>query len=468
MTDENGFPFVDDVKWLDTKRIVVFILAAVLFALPYMLNIEGLDGNMKAAMGILLVAALFWITEVIPLYATSLVIVLLQIMSISDDVVSVNDALAPFFNHIIALFFGGFVLAAALQRYNVDIKLARQMLKRFGRSPKGVLLGLMGITAFLSMWMSNTATAALMIALAIPIYTQIPKEEKFTKAMMLGIPFAANIGGMATPIGTPPNAIIIDELARDRASFAPVNISFLEWMILAIPLTAVVLIFTYFLLYYSYKPSVKELKIELDHEGKKGFSKKQLFVLVVFSITVLLWLTSSVSMVDNLFRSAGIIALIPAVVFFSTGLLDKDDLAKLNWNVLLLMGGGLSLGNAIGSTGLAEWMVALIDHNALGIIMIILVFTSVAIVLSTFMSNTATAAVMAPIVIIVGIDLGATVSIMAAVALSCSMAMALPVSTPPNAIAYGQEVVDMKDMLIKGTIVGVFGMILLTLVFGML
>ncbi|MFO8110759.1 MAG: DASS family sodium-coupled anion symporter [Thermoplasmata archaeon] len=466
MKQKEGSNLGKEEPWLNKKRVIVFILAVILFFLPQILNINGLDGNMSAALGILLVAALFWITEVIPLYATSLVIVLLQIMSISEDAVTVNEALAPFFNHIIALFFGGFILAAALQRYNVDIKLAKEMLKRFGKSPRGVLLGLMGVTAFLSMWMSNTATTALMVALAIPIYTQIPKEEKFTKAMMLGIPFAANIGGMATPIGTPPNAIIINELAIARPGYASINITFLEWMVIAIPLTLIMLLFTYLLLYYSYKPSVKKLNINLEHSDLRGFSKKQLFVLFIFGITVLLWLTSSVSTVDNLFRSAGIIALIPAVIFFSTGLLDKDDLAKLNWNVLLLMGGGLSLGNAIDSTGLADWIVSLIDHQALGVILVIVVFVAIAIVLSTFMSNTATAAVMAPIMIIVGMDLGATVSIMAAIAFSCSMAMALPVSTPPNAIAYGQDVIDMKDMIINGVIVGIFGIIMLTLLFG--
>jgi len=466
MNEKEDDDLAKDEPWLFEKRILIFLAAAVLFALPYILNIDGMDNNMKAAMGILLVAALFWITEAIPLYATSLLIVLLQIMFISEDVISPNQALAPFFNTIIALFFGGFVLAAALQRYNVDIKLAKQMLKRFGQSPKGVLLGLMGITAFLSMWMSNTATTALMVALAIPIYTQIPKEEKFTKAMMLGIPFAANIGGMATPIGTPPNAIIIDELARGRLGYTPINITFLEWMIIAIPLTVIMLVFTYFLLYYSYRPSLKKLNIQFSSRSHKGWTIKQLFVLVVFGITVLLWLTSSVTLVDNLFRSAGIIALIPAIIFFSTGLLDKDDLANLNWNVLLLMGGGLSLGGAIDSTGLASWLVDLIDHNAMGVIMVIVVFAAIAVVLSTFMSNTATASVMAPIVIIVGIDLGATTSIMAAVALSCSMAMALPVSTPPNAIAYGQDIIDMKDMIISGIIVGVFGIIMLTMFFG--
>ena len=460
--NEDG-PHSENAPWLDTKRVIVFILAVVFFALPYMLNIDGLDSNMKAALGILLVAALLWITEVIPLYVTSLLIVLLQILTISEETVSANDALAPFFNTIIALFFGGFVLAAALQKYDIDIKMAKEMLKRFGRSPRGVLLGLMGITAFLSMWMSNTATTALMIALAIPIYTQIPKEEKFTKAMMLGIPFAANIGGMATPIGTPPNAIIINELAD-----SDISITFLEWMIIAIPLTIIMLLFTYFLLYYSYKPSVNQLDIKLEQKDSRGFSKKQTVVLGVFGVTVLLWLTSSLPLVDSLFRSAGIIALIPPIVFFGSGLMDKDDLSDLNWNVLLLMGGGMSLGNAIRDTGLAEWIVGGVDHNTLGLVMVIAIFGALAIILSTFMSNTATASLMAPIMLIIALDMGPTVDIMAAIALSCSMAMALPVSTPPNAIAYGQEVIDMKDMIVNGIIVGVFGIVMLVLLFGIL
>ncbi|MFW5898676.1 MAG: SLC13 family permease [Candidatus Saliniplasma sp.] len=464
MMNEKDEETLSEVVGRYYKQILIFMFGLFLLISTYFLPvpvIEELSGDQRAVFGILLFAAVLWITEAIPLYATSILIVLFQILFISEETVNANEALAPFFNTIIALFLGGFALAAALHKYNVDNKLAKQMIKSVGKSPKMIMFGMMFITAFLSMWMSNTATTALMIALALPIYTQIPKEEKFSKALILGIPFAANIGGMATPIGTPPNAIIIERLSTEG-----IYLSFLDWVIIALPITILMFLFAYFVLYFAFKPSIKELDIDLEHKAKSGFSRKQIFILVIFSITVLLWLTSSVPIVDTLFQSAGIIALIPVVVFFGTGLLDKDDLGKLNWNVLLLMGGGMSLGNAMRVTGLAEWMVSLVDHQALGLIMVVVIFSAIAIILSTFMSNTATAALMAPIMIIIGMDLGSSISIMASVALACSMAMALPVSTPPNAIAYGTDKVDIRDMMKYGALISIVGVTLLAIIFG--
>ena len=453
---------IEQHEWQIYITLIGFMLLIAIYTLPIPV-IEELSSDKRAALGILVLAALLWITESIPLYATSMIIIISQVVMISQDTLSANEILAPFFNTIIALFLGGFVLATALSKYNVDDKLAKLILKSVGKSPKMIMFGLMFITAFLSMWMSNTATTALMIALAVPIYTQIPKEETFSKAMILGIPFAANIGGMATPIGTPPNAIIIETLGREGFS-----LTFLDWMIIALPLTIIMFLFAYFLLYYAFKPTIKELDIDLGNKTSKGFSRNQLFVLVVFIITVVLWLGSSFELVGSLFQSAGIIALIPAVVFFSSGLLGKKDLADLNWNVLLLMGGGMSLGNAIGATGLAGWIVSLIEQYPMGMILVVLVFSSLAIILSSFMSNTATAALLAPIMIVIGMDLGSSISVMASIALACSMAMALPVSTPPNAIAYGTEMINIKDMIKYGALISIVGVILLTILFGVL
>ncbi len=461
-----------DIIWKHKRRLVIILIGILLFSLAYLdvfgvLEPLGLDQDMRAVFGILLLAATLWITEAIPLYATSLVIVISQILFVSDRVVPEEEslaaeALAPFFSPIIALFLGGFVLAAGLHKYQIDIKIAKEMLRRAGKAPKNVMLALMGVTAFLSMWMSNTATTALMVALSVPIYTQIPEEEKFKKALILGIPFAANIGGMGTPIGTPPNAIIMDELAAEGFS-----LTFLDWMMIAIPLTLIMLLFIFILLYLAFKPSIDILDIDLDDEKTtEGLSKEQSFVVVIFAITVALWLLSSWDPIGNLFQHSGIIALIPAIAFFASGILDKDDLADLNWNVLLLMGGGLSLGNAMSLTELDETIVELIPYEALGLVLVILIFAAIGIILSTFMSNTATAAMMAPIMLGIGMDLGSEISVMASIALACSMAMALPVSTPPNAIAYGTDEIDIKDMIKYGSLISLVGVIILTLIFG--
>ncbi len=472
------------------KRRIAFISIGIIlfvvvyynlfsFLAPYVSVFEwisdglgGLSPDMRAALGILLLAATLWMTEAVPLYVTSLVIVISQVLFIREEPVSANEALAPFFSPIIALFLGGFVLAAALSKYKLDIKIAREMLRRAGKAPKNVMLALMGITAFLSMWMSNTATTALMVALAFPIYTQIPEKEKFKKGLILGIPFAANIGGMGTPIGTPPNAIIMDELANpstDIIGVEAINLTFLDWMLLALPLTLIMLVVTFLILYISFKPKTDKLKVNFKQKTNQGYSKKQTFVMIIFLVTVLLWLMSSIETIGDIFQHSGIIALIPIVVYFATGILDKDDLADLNWDVLLLMGGGLSLGNALDATGLAEVIVETIPYGGWGLLLIIVVFAAIGIILSTFMSNTATAAMMAPIIIVIGWDpdVGAPLALMAAVALACSMAMALPVSTPPNAIAYGTDEIKVKDMIIYGTIIGIIGIILLMIMFGL-
>ena len=446
------------------KNIISIFIGILLFAVVYYFPfgaLTNLNSDMRAALGILLLAATLWVSEAVPLYVTSLIIVVSQILFIQEKTISSEEALAPFFSPVIALFLGGFVLASALSQYKLDLKMIRNVLDLAGKAPKSILLALMGITAFLSMWMSNTATTALMIALAVPIYTQIPKDDKFKKAIILGIPFAANIGGMVTPIGTPPNAIIIEEL-----SLAGINIGFLDWMVLAFPLALILFIFTYFLLYFSFSTDTKVMDLEIKRKTETGLSKTQIYVLLVFVLTVALWLSSSIDVVGDFFRHPGFIALIPPIAFFSTGLLDKDDLANLNWDVLLLMGGGLSLGNAVSSTGLDEWIVHLIGYGSMGIVLLILIFSALAVVLSTFMSNTATASLMAPLMLVIGMDLGMGVSLMASIALACSIAMALPVSTPPNAIAYGTDIIEVKDMIKYGGLVSLVGIILLTIVFG--
>ncbi len=446
------------------KNIISISVGIVLFVIVYYFpfgSLQTLNGDMRAALGILILAAVLWMTEAIPLYVTSLVIVLGQIFFIQEKTVSSAEALAPFFSPIIALFLGGFVLAAALSQYELDLKMIKSVLKLAGRAPRSILFAMMGITGFLSMWMSNTATTALMIAIAVPIYTQIPKDDKFKKALILGVPFAANIGGMVTPIGTPPNAIIIEEL-----SIKGTSIGFLDWMIMTLPLALILFIFTYFVLYFSFSSKTDSINIEMEEKIDSGFSKTQIFVLLIFMLTVALWLGSSIEVMGEFFQHPGFIALIPPVAFFSTGLLDKDDLADLNWDVLLLMGGGLSLGNAISSTGLDDWIVGLIGYGSMGIVLLILSFSAIAVVLSTFMSNTATASLMAPLMLAIGMDLGVEVSIMASIALACSVAMALPVSTPPNAIAYGTDVIEVKDMIKYGGLVSIMGIILLTIVFG--
>ncbi len=440
---------------------MAIIISSIFVLLIFTIPADGLDGNMRGAMAVFVVAAILWISEAVPHYITSFVIVLMEVILIDEKIFSASDALQPFFNTLIALFFGGFVLSIALNRYGLDRTMAYYVLSKAKKSPARILIGMMAITAFLSMWMSNTATTALMMAMALPVYATIPREERFRKALILGIPFAANIGGMGTPVGTPPNAIIINELAEGGYT-----IGFFQWMLMALPVMGILLMLTFLILFYSFKPK-KEISIEIKCESTRRIDKKQLYVLIIFVITVSLWLLSSTGEVKSIFQSSGIIALIPVIAFFGAKVLDKDDLKKINWDVLILMGGGMSLGGAIEATGLGAWIIGRINHTSMSFFVLMTVFAVIAVIMSTFMSNTSTAALMAPIVFTIASASTNTVVLMVALALACSMAMALPVSTPPNAIAYGTEEIPVKDMMVYGTVVSIVGMLLLILFFGL-
>ncbi len=452
-SDSKGLPNGKSRLRLLPAVFLSIILAVLAFTIPA----EGLDSNMRGALAVFMVAAVLWISEAIPLYLTSFVIVLMEVMLIDKGVFSASDALQPFFNTLIALFFGGFVLSIGLNKYGLDAKMARYILSKAGKSPGKILIGMMGMTAFLSMWMSNTATTALMMAMALPIYRAIPPGNRFKKALVLGIPFAANIGGMGTPIGTPPNAIIINELAEGGY-----NITFFQWMMMTVPVMLVLLAISFVILFYAFRPEKNDLPVEdISCEGIRSMDGKQFYVLGIFVLTAVLWLFSSTKDVKNLFQSSGIIALIPVIAFFGAGILDKRDLRKVNWDVLLLMGGGMSLGSAVKATSLDIWIMGHIDHSSMSFFVLVLVFALAAILLSTFMSNTSTAALMAPIVLTVAVLSSNPIGMMVALALACSMAMALPVSTPPNAIAYGTEEVEVKDMMIYGSLIGALGVLVI-------
>lgn len=394
---------------------------------------------------IFVVAAFFWALEIVPLYATSLIVVLLEILLLArpGGVLQMDKGgyeifLLPFGSPIIMLFFGGLTLAMTLRKYRIDNLIATKLLKMFGKSPYFIMLGFMLATAFLSMWMSNTATTAMMIAMVLPLLKQIKETSPFRTALILSIPFAANIGGIATPVGTPPNAIAIGILADSG-----VYLNFTSWMVMALPLAAILLVATSFLLILVYPPQAKELNLVL--EKVEGFDRKAVMVGVFATSTVVLWLTSSFHKIPS-----AVIALIAVGLFFTFKLIDREDLKKIDWDVLVLMWGGLALGKGLDVTGLTNWIVALPFFQQQGLLLVI-IFGLLAVVLSTFMSNTATSNLLIPIVMVIPGENNVLLAIV--VALSCSFAMALPISTPPNAIAFSTNMIKTKDMMKMGAII---------------
>lgn len=392
---------------------------------------------------ILAIAAALWVTETVPLFVTSFIILFLSIVWLlpaMEPGTSRSLFLSPFFSDIILLFLGGFVLSTALHKYQLDEQMARWILRRTGSSLPRLMLGVMLITALLSMFLSNTATAAMMLALVLPIVRDLEQDNPARKALILAVPFSANAGGLGTPVGSPPNAIAL-EYMRDLG-VAP---TFGEWMLLGVPGVLVVVFLAWLVLLFPTKGRAEIGELECQ-PLKLSWSKEIIFVLSVTFVTILGWLTQS-----SHGLSTGTISLIPLILFFGLKILNTRDLRSLSWDVLLLMGGGLCLGTAISASGLAIWLVAFLPSDVLSVYPATITFAIAACIMSCLMSNTATANLIMPM--IAGMALDQNAPVLLATAVACSIAMALPVSTPPNAMAFSSDEVRVEDLLKPGLII---------------
>ncbi len=446
-------------KWISHLAVWLSIFLVIVLAWCDVFRGWGMSASEQSAFVILLVAALLWISEAIPLFVTSFVILaysstwLLHILVEDGKVATRAIFLAPFSSDIILLFLGGFVLSAGLSKYHVDEQAARWVMRKTGSSGPRLLAGIMLITTINSMLLSNTATAAMMMTLALPILYSLPPGHQFRRAIILAIPFAANIGGMATPIGSPPNAIAIQYLISASDGNA---VGFITWMVAAIPLVVILLVFAWYLLVKLYDG--KNVIVEQESKAlsiKRSWRRSM--VLGISAITIIGWLTSSLHPF-----SSGTVALIPVIVFFGTRTLDIRDLRNLSWDVLIVMGGGLCLGVVISVSGLSGWIVQGLTGGAVPETAFFVGFTLIACLLSNLMSNTATANLLMPIVL--GLGLTNPSPLFVAVAFACSSAMALPISTPPNAIAFSSGEIKVKDIFIPGLAISVFAIFLVNTV----
>jgi sodium-dependent dicarboxylate transporter 2/3/5 len=431
-------------------KAVLSVLVA--FSVGYWLPDSASEAARRAAF-VFVFAAAFWSLEIIPLYATSLVVVLLNIFLLArpGGVLDMDESgyqtfLVPFASPVIMLFFGGFVLATVMHKYELDRWIARILLRLFGTRPVFVMMGMMLTTAFLSMWMSNTATAAMMVGLVRPLCDQLDSDDRFRAGLVLSIPFSANIGGIATPVGTPPNAIALGILAQHD-----IRLNFLDWMLMGVPLALVLLALTGAVLMLMFPP--KHKRVELVIKAGKPFDLRGRAVVVIAAVTVVLWLTSGQHGIPE-----ALVGLLAAGLYAAVNLLDKEDFKNLDWDVLILMWGGLALGRGMEISGLSEWIVSLPLFEVRGILLVG-VACLLAIFMSTVMSNTATATLMIPIMIAIPASNPLVLAI--TVALSCSFAMALPVSTPPNAIAFASRMIRSGDMLRSGLIISVVSWLIL-------
>ncbi len=437
----------------NVRTFLTLLIALILGVAVSRSGLEGLSEAGHITLGIFTIATILWVLEPFPLYVTSFLIVFLEVVFLGRPGGPLGLRgkeytmfLHPFFDSVVVLFLGGFVLATAVKRYGLDERLSREILRRVGSRPKFVLMGMMATTAFLSMWISNTATTALMMAVAIPIVRAFPRHEPFRKAIILGIPFAANIGGIGTPIGTPPNAIAMGILEQSSQGF-----TFLQWMLFGIPIVVILLALCWWILCLLYPPRISTIPLELGEEGPMDHISK--FILGVFGVVVILWLTSSVHGIPS-----SIVALVPLIVFFGLHLLGDDDLQDLGWGILFIIGGGMSLGVAMRESGLSFWVVQQVPLEDLGSLGVLFLFGVVAAVMTTFISNSATANLLIPIV--VGVSALSPRAGAVVIALVASAAMILPVSTPPNAIAYGSKQIEIREMMKAGAIITAIAVLL--------
>jgi len=521
------------------RQVIGLVLGTVGFFVPLMVEVPTLGFAGQVTLGIFLLAAVFWVTEPVPIYTTSLLVIFLEVLLLSGEgplvtyselptasvvesaspdgmtahaiprgalvdneavllqrkgglperipvqvlgeangqvwvrsaLVSTNTIVVseprhwlttyrptPYRNFfaaladpIIILFMGGCLLAEAAVKYRLDRSLTRLFLKPVGTNPSLIVLGLLMATAVLSAFMSNTATTAMMMTVVLPILAKLAPDDPGRQAVVLAIPVGANLGGIATPIGTPPNAIALAAAMKQG-----ISIPFATWALMALPIVVVSLFFAWILLVRLYRPRVRE--VQLDLTGEFDRSAKAVGLYVIFGLTAVLWFTEKQHGI-----SSNIVAFLPVVALPMLGIVGKKEIRGLPWDVLWLMAGGISLGTAIKATGLAQWMVSQVDWTALGGFAICMGLAVFSFALANFLSHTVTVTLLAPLAISVGVAVGdgggfqLGVSLVA-LAVASSYGMTLPISTPPNAIAMGSGMVETRDMIKVGIVIGVFGM----------
>ncbi len=439
-----------------TRRLVKMIGTALFAAMiAFIPSYSGLEPAAMWTLFILVFAAGLWMTEAIPAFAVAILIIGLEILILgrpggvyATDPKDWQIFVAPWSSPIMWLFMGGFVLGQAAQTTGLDRMMARFVLKWFGSRPSHILLGAMGLTFVFSMFMSNTATTAMMMSVMAPVIAGIDKKDPFVKALLLGVPFAANVGGMGTIIGSPPNAIAAGLLNETHA------ISFIEWMTLGLPPALVLFVIAWLYLQFAHPSNSDTLDLRgLEWETRTGSLLpmwKRILVFPVFMLTVILWMTSSIHGMPT-----AVVSFIPITIFAVAGILNVDQVRRLQWDVLMLMAGGLSLGVAIQKSGLATWVLGLLPFESMGLLAIAFVLAYVTTMLSNFMSNTAATNILAPLGIAVAVGFEPIVVI--PLALGASAAMCLPISTPPNAIAFATGEMKSTDFVRGGLIMGILG-----------
>ena len=463
-----------------TKKIGLF-LGPIIFFLIQFLPITVVSEKADAVIAVAIWMVIWWITETVNIAVTALLpLILFPLLKVME----IADVGANYGSPIIFLFFGGFVLALALEKVKLHKRIALNIIKFTGTTPNKVVLGFMIATAFMSMWISNTASTVVMLPIAISVIKLlIDDSDGFTKgdknfalSIMLGIAFAANAGGIATVIGTPPNSVLIGLLENQYN----IQISFLTWMSFGLPFSIIMVVAVYFVLVKWMFPckdilftaSANLISEEVKKLGK--VSKEEKRVLIIFAITVFLWITRTIvnTLFPGLKLSDTVISLIGAVSLFAIPMnlkkgnfiLQWKDTEKLAWGILILFGGGLALAKGMASSGLVALITDTIAAGNFNVLATVALLIVLMLFMTELMSNVALVAVLAPVVAGIAIGLNIPIlNLLIPVTMASSCAFMLPMATPPNAIVFASGYVKVNEMVRAGVLLNLLAVGLLIL-----
>lgn len=464
------------------KKVGLIAGPLLFMYLHYFAELKGLSNEGKAVLASTVWIAIWWILEVAPIAVTALLPIILFPLS---GAMGLNDTAVSYGHSYIFLYMGGFILAIAIEKWNLHKRIALTIINLIGTSINGIILGFMCATAFLSMWISNTATAVMMLPIGIAIIKQLQdnpntvedENRVFGKALMISIAYSASVGGIATLIGTPPN-IVLAGVLKESYSY---EISFLQWMKFGFPLSVVLLFFCwYYLTRYAFKirmqsfPGGKdEIKKLLKALGKISFEEKA--VLTVFIATAFCWIFRGI-LLQRFIPALDdtIIVMVAGILLFlipsksgkaGSRLIDWESAATLPWGVLLLFGGGLALAEGFTQTGLAQWIGGRFSSVEIGSVFLLLLFLVACVNFFTEVtSNLATTSMLLPVMAPIAVSFNVhPFVLMVGITVAASCAFMLPVATPPNAVVFGSGYLRIPDMLKTGFWMNIFSIILLTI-----
>ena len=465
------------------KNIIGLILGPLLFlAIMIFVDAEGLSFEAKCILASTAWMAVWWVTECVPISVTALLPIVLFPLTGGMDLATTT---AAYGHKLVFLFVGGFLIALAIEKWHLHKRLALNIIRVTGSNKSRVILGFMLATAFLSMWISNTATSIMILPVGLAIISQLKDDPKtienenevFGKSLMIAIAYSASIGGMATLIGTPPNMVLAGVVEESYG----IKLNMFDWMKFGVPLSSFLLIICWlYLTKIAFKFKNEEFsagKEEILRQINKlgSFSNEEIKVLIVFTLTALGWIfRGSIETIFPMIDDT-IIAIFFAVTLFiiptknhktNTTLLVWNDTVKLPWGILILFGGGMAIASAFGKSGLALWIADLLQNlNDVSLFLIILIIVTSINLLTEVTSNMATTAMLLPVLVTIALAIEVhPYFLLVSATLAASCAFMLPISTPPNAVVFGSGFLKIEDMFKKGVWMNLISIITITLV----